>query len=141
MGSMLLAAVPSKSSKNTSRIHNPLAFPRHAISTLTPSKCGPIYRRNGRYILRVLGFSPPLFFGKAFSLQSDTHNNRRASYTGRKVEGDSVGSWRAPPGSTVQVYRRQILRQEKLARSPRMETKKKQLLLHVRVRTNSAPTP
>lgn len=64
MGSMLLAAVPSKSSKNTSRIHNPLAFPRHAISTLTPSKCSPIYRRNGRYILRVLGcFPPPLFFG------------------------------------------------------------------------------
>lgn len=45
MGSMLLAVVPSKSSKNTSRIPNP--FPRLAISAPTPSVCGPIHKQGG----------------------------------------------------------------------------------------------
>lgn len=45
MGSKLLAAVPSKSSKNISRIPNPFPLPRHAISTLTPSICSPIWKK------------------------------------------------------------------------------------------------
>lgn len=99
MGSMLLAAVPSKSSKNTSRIHNPLAFPRHAISTLTPSKCGPIYRRNGRYILRVLVVFllslslSPLFFGTLFLCKA-TLATIGVRVT-RREEGKKATQWEA----------------------------------------------
>lgn len=107
MGSMLLAAVPSKSSKNTSRIHNPLALPRHAISTLTPSKCGPIYSRNGqgfaffvclffcKFCASCLGASLflLLFFPGAFCKATlATIDVRRR---GGREEGKQATQWRA----------------------------------------------
>lgn len=140
MGSMLLAAVPSKSSKNTSRIHNPLAFPRHAISTLTPSKCGPIYRRNGRYILRVLGFFPSSFLREGFLFAK-----RHTTIDVRATQG---GRWKATQweaGVHLMDPQFKCIEGKYSGRRNLLDLQewkqKKQLVLHVRVRTNSAPTP
>lgn len=54
MGSMLLAVVPSKSSKKTSRIPNPFPLRRHAISTLTPSMCSPIKKKENGKVFSTL---------------------------------------------------------------------------------------
>lgn len=87
MGSILLAAVPSKSSKNISRIPNPFPLPRHAMSTLTPSKCSPIYQKEEKKIKEMGENLFPFFFGGGFSARLSkqwVRDHSRAGYRWRQ---------------------------------------------------------
>lgn len=87
MGSILLAAVPSKSSKNISRIPNPFPLPRHAMSTLTPSKCSPIYQKEEKKIKEMGENLFPFFLEGAFL--RDSQNNGCATTAERAIGGGS----------------------------------------------------
>lgn len=54
MGSILLTVDPSKSSTSISRSPNPFPLRRHAISTLAPSICSPIFKKKKWFLFSKL---------------------------------------------------------------------------------------